>query len=98
MIGEGFDVAIRVRFPPLEHTELVMRKLARGGSVWSRALLWSAGVTLANPADLGGMPSLDLGPARREHVWRLERGRRTCADRARARLVTDDMAALRPRH
>ena len=27
VIAEGFDVAIRVRFPPLEPTDLVMRRL-----------------------------------------------------------------------
>src|SRR5262249_51787150 len=27
MIAEGFDVAIRVRFPPLDPTDLVMRRL-----------------------------------------------------------------------
>lgn len=27
VIGEGFDIALRVRFPPVEDSELVMRKL-----------------------------------------------------------------------
>jgi DNA-binding transcriptional LysR family regulator len=97
VIGEGFDIAIRVRFPPLERTDLVMRKLdeSRQCLVASPALL-SGRDALANPADLGGMPSLDLGPAQRDHVWRLERATGDRAEIAHEpRLVTDDMAALR---
>ncbi len=97
VIGEGFDIAIRVRFPPLERTDLVMRKLdeSRQCLVASPALLGGR-AALAGPADLAGLPSLDLGPAQRDHVWRLERGSGERAEIAHApRLVTDDMAALR---
>jgi DNA-binding transcriptional LysR family regulator len=97
VIGEGFDIAIRVRFPPLERTDLVMRKLdeSRQCLVAGPALLGGR-VALDNPADLNGLPSLDLGPARRDHVWRLERATGERAEIANEpRLVTDDMAALR---
>jgi DNA-binding transcriptional LysR family regulator len=97
VIGEGFDVAIRVRFPPLERTDLVMRKLdeSRQCLVASPTLLGGRGA-LANPADLNSMPSLDLGPPRRDHVWRLERVTGESAEITHApRLITDDMAALR---
>jgi DNA-binding transcriptional LysR family regulator len=97
VIGEGFDIAIRVRFPPLEPTLLVMRKLdeSRQCLVAAPALLGGR-TALSGPADLPGLPSLDLGPARRDHVWRLERTTGENAEIAHnPRLVTDDMAALR---
>ena len=97
VIGEGFDIAIRVRFPPLERTDLVMRKLdeSRQCLVAAPALLGER-AALANPADLAGMPSLDLGPPRRDHVWRLQQATGERAEIAHhPRLVSDDMAALR---
>ena len=95
VIAEGFDIAIRVRFPPLESSDLVMRKLDQSTQslVASPALVAQA---LTSSADLAGLPSLDLGPPQREHVWRLrhEDGR-TAEIRHAPRLVTDDMSALR---
>lgn len=95
VISEGFDIAIRVRFPPLEPTDLVMRRLDES----TQALVASPSLIrtpLASPADLTGLPSLDLGPAHREHVWRLENadGREATIPH-RPRLVSDDMTALR---
>lgn len=94
-VAEGIDIAIRVRFPPLEPTELVMRRLDESTQclVASPQLVPHA---LASPADLADLPSLDLGPPHGQHVWRLHH-----ADGGSAsvnhppRLVTDDMAALR---
>ncbi|MBI2738547.1 MAG: LysR family transcriptional regulator [Rhodospirillales bacterium] len=94
VIAEGFDVAIRVRFPPLEPTDLVMRRLDESTQclVASPALV---AASLGSPADLQGLPSLDLGPPRRDHQWQLERADgRTAAVIHHPRLVTDDMAAL----
>lgn len=95
LMAEGFDVAIRVRFPPLEQSDLVMRKLDTS----TQCLVASPALVphrLRSPADLSGLPSLDLGPARRDHQWRLEGPEgRTAALPHHPRLVTDDMAALR---
>jgi len=95
VIAEGFDIAIRVRFPPLEPSDLVMRQLDQSTQclVASPALVAQA---LLSPADLVGLPSLDLGPPHREHVWQLrhEDGR-MAAVRHAPRLVCDDMPALR---
>lgn len=95
VIAEGFDIAIRVRFPPLEPTELVMRRLDES----TQALVASPDLVraaLASPADLAGLPSLDLGPAHRAHLWCLESadGQEALIPH-RPRLVTDDMTALR---
>lgn len=95
VIAEGFDVAIRVRFPPLEPTDLVMRRLDVSTQclVASPALL--AGRSIASPADLNDLPSLTLGPPRREYLWELEHAGGGTADVAHTpRLVTDDMTAL----
>jgi DNA-binding transcriptional LysR family regulator len=95
VIAEGFDVAIRVRFPPLEPSDLVMRRLDESTQclVASPALL---AAPPASPADLHGLPSLDLGPPRRAHAWRLETDDGRSAEVPHLpRLVTDDMAALR---
>jgi DNA-binding transcriptional LysR family regulator len=95
VIGEGFDVAIRVRFPPLESSELVMRKLdiSTLGLVASPAFL--AGRSIGSPADLRGTASLTLGPARRDYQWELEHADgRTAHIGHVPRLVSDDMAAL----
>jgi len=97
LIGEGFDVAIRVRFPPFEPSELVMRRLDDSSQclVASPALLADREPPQA-PADLNGWPSLDLARPSRDHAWSLRH-----ADGATAlvphapRLVTDDMAVLR---
>ncbi|MBO9579538.1 MAG: LysR family transcriptional regulator [Sphingobium sp.] len=96
VIGEGFDLAIRVRPPPLEESELVMRRLdvRTIRLVASPDLLRTHPVTL--PADLANLPSLDFGPAPGEHRWRLfHRDGGAAEVRHDPRLVTDDMALLR---
>lgn len=95
VIAEGFDLAIRVRFPPLDDTGLVMRKLddSQQCLVASPDLLDRP---IASPIDLNGLPSLDLGPARPEYLWDLEsRDGQRASIRHHPRIVTDDMATLR---
>ncbi|MCM3755372.1 LysR substrate-binding domain-containing protein, partial [Bacillus licheniformis] len=97
VVGEGIDVAIRVRPPPLEDSDLALRVLAERGQclVASPALLREHGVPTV-PADLTRLPSLDHGVPQSTHVWRL-RG----PDGAQAeihhqpRFVTGGMLALR---
>lgn len=96
VIGEGFDLAIRVRPPPLAESELVMRRFDERSVriVASPDLLRNRAVTV--PSDLAGLPSLDFGPASGEHRWRLTHADGTIAEvRHTPRLVTDDMAVLR---
>lgn len=95
VIAEGFDIAIRVRFPPLEPTDLVMRQLDESTQclVGCPDLVARA---LQSPADLAGLPSLDLGPARRDHRWQLRHtDGQTATVPHHPRLVTDDMVTLR---
>jgi DNA-binding transcriptional LysR family regulator len=95
VVAEGFDIAIRVRFPPLEPTDLVMRSLDTSTQclVASPALL--AGRSITSPADLNRQPSVTLGPPRRDYQWQLHHADGQTASVAHVpRLVSDDMAAL----
>lgn len=96
VVGEGIDVALRVRFPPLEPTDLVMRQLAESPQrlVGHPGLFAESGMPRV-PADLGAYPSLDLAGSTSRHTWEL-----TGPDGTKARighhprLVTDDLAQL----
>ena len=97
VIEERMDIALRVRPPPLEDSDLVLRVLAERAQclVASPQLLATAG-TPRVPADLPTLPSLALGQPQQRHVWRL-----IGPDRAEARiehqprLVTRNMTLLR---
>lgn len=96
VIGDGFHVALRVRFPPLEPSDLVMRTLGESPQrmVASPELVKGLSLPLV-PADLGALPSLDLGPMLPTHAWELH-GADGASVRVthKPRLVTDDMAQL----
>ncbi|MCY1397117.1 HTH-type transcriptional regulator DmlR [compost metagenome] len=97
LIQEGIDIALRVRFPPLESSDLVMKVLANSTQcvVASPTLLSGLGNPLV-PADLNSLPSLHWGSAQREYTWVLEGpGGATASIRHHPRLVTDDLVALR---
>lgn len=97
LIHEGFDIALRVRFPPLENTDMVMKVLGNSTQclVGSPAFVPRLS-SPASPADLSGLPSVHWGAAQREYQWEL-----FGADGASAvirhapRMVTDDLLALR---
>jgi DNA-binding transcriptional LysR family regulator len=97
VVGEGMDLAIRVRFRPFDESDLVMKIL--GDS--TQCLVASPGLLKSLPgsplpADLGALPSLDLGPPHREHAWSLTGPDGvTAVIRHQPRLVTDDIAQLR---
>jgi DNA-binding transcriptional LysR family regulator len=97
VIQEAFDIAIRVRLPPLEDTDLVMKVFGESTQrlVASPCVLKSIKMPLL-PADLGAFPSLDEGPAHRDHVWQLLGADGAAASvRHTPRLITDDRLALR---
>ena len=96
VIGEGIDVALRVRFPPLERSELVMRTLGESPQRMVAGPRLVEGMTLPMaPVDLGRLPSLDLGPPLARHVWEMygEDGASVTITHT-PRLVTDDMSQL----
>lgn len=97
VIEEGFDVAIRVRPPPLEDSDLILRSLTDRGQclVASPALLEEHGQP-GVPGDLAELPSLSLGRPQDRHYWHLvgPDGREARIE-YRPRLVTRSMATLR---
>ena len=97
VVGEGVDVAIRVRPPPLEDSDLVMRVLAERGQclVASPGLLGGKSPPAA-PAELAAWPSLDLGVPQGEHLWNLHGPQGAhVALRHQPRLITRSMSTLR---
>ncbi len=96
VIGEGIDLAIRVRPPPLDDSELVMRVLGeRDQRLVACPRLLTNGVPMT-PADLADLPSLDLGLPQHDHVWQLlgPDGAQATV-RHRPRLITRSMLSLR---
>jgi len=97
LIAEGIDVAIRVRPMPIEDSDLMLKTLAQSwhALVASPNLAEKTGA-IRVPADLNSLPSLDLGPPRQDHIWKLEGpdGAEAIIHH-RPRLVSDDMIALR---
>ncbi|MEE9102563.1 MULTISPECIES: LysR substrate-binding domain-containing protein [Pseudomonas] len=97
LLHEGFDVALRVRFPPLENTDMVMKVLANS----TQCLVGHPDLLARLPADfrpedLGTLPSLHWGGSQREYQWELfnPEGERLVIPH-RPRMVTDDLLALR---
>jgi len=97
VIEEGFDIAIRVRPPPLEDSDLVLRKLTDRGQclVASPALVEEYGQPRV-PGDLIDLPSLALGRPQHHHYWQLmgPDGRKARIE-FQPRLVTRSMTTLR---
>jgi DNA-binding transcriptional LysR family regulator len=97
VLREGFDLAVRVRFPPLEESDLTMKVLAESRQclVAAPALLKGHAVPLV-PADLGALSSAAWGPPAQVYEWRLEGPQGASAVvRHTPRLVTEDMVTLR---
>jgi DNA-binding transcriptional LysR family regulator len=97
VIAEGFDIAIRVRPPPLEDSGLVLRVFAERGwrLVASPALLERLGQPRV-PADLHAFPTVDMVPPVGPHVWELDGPAGAHASLHHApRMISDDMIALR---
>lgn len=97
VIEDGFDIALRVRVPPLDETGLVVRTLAGRGNVLvaSRALVDRLGRP-AIPADLSRFETLDMVGPGRDHGWRFTGPDENVATiNHRPRLITDDLLMLR---
>jgi DNA-binding transcriptional LysR family regulator len=97
VLGEGIDLALRVRPLPLEDSDLVLRILSDRGQclVAAPSLLREYG-TPTSPECLSRLPSLSRSTPAENHHWRLKRG-----DEAEIvvnyspRYTTTDMFALK---
>tara|TARA_B100000700_G_scaffold175475_1_gene193815 strand:+ start:1301 stop:2206 length:906 start_codon:yes stop_codon:yes gene_type:complete len=97
VIAEGVDVAIRVRPPPIEDSDLVMRVLSERSLslVASPALIEKQGQpTRLN--DLAHWPSLGLGTPQKQFVWSwTDPDGKLTEVPFKPRFITTDMVALR---
>ncbi len=96
VVSEGIDLAIRVRPPPLEDSDLVMRTLAQRKQhvLASPGLLETLG-TPTLPTDLERFPSLGLGRPDRQHFWNMiGPDGETVRIEHQPRYITHSMSAL----
>ena len=96
-VGEGIDVAVRVRPTPLEDSDLLIRRLAqRRSHLVASPSIFNNRPLPQLPADLQGLPSLDQGPPHLNHVWELTHADgETISIRHHPRLITDNMISLK---
>jgi DNA-binding transcriptional LysR family regulator len=97
VIDEGVDVALRVRFPPLDSEGLVMKRLAE-----SRQLLVASPILLdrilhpRSASELPRLPGIDLIRSTAKHAWTLQNAAGDAVDiEFEPRYAADDMFALR---
>lgn len=97
VIGEGIDLALRVRPLPLEDSDLVLKTLSDRGQclVASPDLVSRYGVPAA-PEDLANWPTLYRGTPEEAAIWHLENDEEhTVQVRHQPRYLTTDMLALK---
>lgn len=97
VVDEGIDVAIRVRVPPLDDSELAMRSFGPSEMilVGSPALVAARGQPQAL-ADIQRMPTLSMASVEKEHSWRFVDADSKPAEVIHSpRLSTDDLYTLR---
>jgi DNA-binding transcriptional LysR family regulator len=97
VIDEGIDIALRVRFPPLEDSDLAMRSFGLSESILvaSPTLLAAHGQPQAL-ADIGRMPTLSQRTVGTEHSWRFVDAESKPAELIHSPcLSTDDLYTLR---
>lgn len=98
VIDEGIDIALRVRMPPFEDSDLAMRSFGPSARILvaSPALIAAHGAP-RTLADLGRMPTLSMTAVGKEHVWSfVDADSKPAAELIHEpRLSTDDLYTLR---
>jgi DNA-binding transcriptional LysR family regulator len=97
VVDEGIDIAIRVRLPPLEDSDLAMHSLGSSPMilVGSPAFIAAHGQP-QTLKDVERMPTLSMGNAGKEHSWRLLDTDANPAELTHSPcLCTDDLYTLR---
>lgn len=97
VVGEGVDIAIRVRPRPIEDSDLVMRVLAdRAHRLFASPALIARMGTPTAPAELSRWPGLSLSAGKHIHRWELYGPQGARAEvHFTPRYITTDMLALR---
>ena len=97
LVGEGVDIAIRVRPRPFDDSNLVLRVLADRGHclVAGPALIQRLGEPVV-PSELSAWPGLSMNEGKHIHKWALSGpGGAKAEIHYHPRLITTDMLALR---
>ncbi|MEQ9547666.1 MAG: LysR substrate-binding domain-containing protein [Marinobacter sp.] len=97
VIKEGLDLALRVRYPPIEDSGLTMKVLSKSPQclMASRALV-ERFPEIGSPEDLTRLPSIDFEQADGQHTWCLDGPDGVSVQvHHKPRLVTDDVFTLR---
>lgn len=97
VVEEGFDIALRVRFPPLEDSELAVRPLSHASMllVCSRWFIAQYGEP-TSADDLSRLPTLCMSRPGSKFTWQLVAEDGSEVEVAHVpRLATDDLATLR---
>lgn len=97
VVGEGVDIAIRVRPRPIEDSDLVMRVLAdRAHRLFASPTLIARMGMPSAPAELTRWPGLSLSAGKHIHRWELFGPHDARAEvHFTPRFITTDMLALR---
>ncbi|MEX0604438.1 MAG: LysR substrate-binding domain-containing protein [Marinobacter sp.] len=97
VLKERFDIALRVRFPPLEDSGLTMKVLSRSPQrLMASRDFFDNRAKPESPSELANLPSLDFEQADGKHVWCLDGPDSSVAQVQHSpRLVTDDVFTLR---
>jgi DNA-binding transcriptional LysR family regulator len=97
VIEEGFDLALRVRMPPLEDSGLVVRPLTRGNGVMvGSPALFALHGRPTRLEDLDALPSMGFGWTTGRHTWLFVAPDGSTAVRHHTpRLTVDDFNTLR---
>ena len=97
VIGEGVDLAIRVRTLPLDDSDLSVRMFSiHKQHLVASPILLARQALPRNPQDLSTWPSLWLGSPEQQFVWQLQHAeQKPVAIAHQPRLITTDMVALR---
>ncbi len=96
VVKEGLDIAIRVRFPPLEDSDLAMKVLSNSPQrLMASPALFERHPLPRSPGDLAGLPSLDFEQVDKQHCWLLDGPEGVTAKVPHhPRLVTDNAETL----
>lgn len=97
VIKEGYDMALRVRFPPLEDSGLAMKVLSKSPQrLMASRDFFDNHSKPESPDELANLPTLDFEQPESKHAWCLDGPDGAVAQVHHfPRLVTDDVFTLR---